>query len=96
MEYQNAVLTVTLWGNAEKTFQNVTASVEFPDAEIHRGVDSAARIRRAGTLRVRLPEFAGWHSAVLLEIDGDLFEVSKTFSEPRLDGDWLEFPVLRR
>ncbi|GEM_PF-3733299 len=96
MEYQNADLTVTLWGDDEKTFQNVTASVRFPDAEIHYGIDSATRIRRAGTLRVRLPEFTGWHSVVLLEIDGDRFEVSKKFSEPRLDGDWLEFPVLRR
>jgi len=96
MQYQDADLTVTLWGNDEKTFQNVTASVQFPDAEISQGINSVNRLGRAGVLRVKLPEFAGWRSVVSLEINGDRFEVTKSFNNPRVDGDWLEFPVLRR
>ena len=87
----------------EHDLSGVEVDVSFPSASVYTGSDgSAARIKRAGTLRIKTSEFPGWYSAELLFLTGvnhdeeKVYEVTRHDTVPRVDNDWIEYKVMGR
>lgn len=83
--------------------EGVEVVVSFPAPTISQGVGgSASIIKRAGSLRIKAGEFSGWYSAELIFLNDketgeeSKYEVTRHTNPPHADGDWLNFPVLRR
>lgn len=83
--------------------EGVEVVVSFPTPTISQGVGgSATIIKRAGALRIKTGEFSGWYSAELIFLtdketgEESKYEVTRHTNPPHADGDWLNFPVLRR
>lgn len=83
--------------------EGVEVTVSFPAPTFSQGVGGpASLITRAGALRIKTGEFSGWYSAELILLtnketgEETRYEVTRHNNPPHADGEWLNFPVMRR
>lgn len=87
----------------ETDLEGVVVTVSFPAPTVSQGLGGQVNVvKRAGTLSIKTAEFPGWYSAELISLthketgDQTLYEVTRNFSYPHVDGEWVTFPVLNR